>query len=131
MNGTMGRIVLIAVVAVAAAAWLPSVVTSRETPKPRDIRIVVKDMAFYANGGALPNPTLTFKAGEEIRLVLRNEDGGMTHDFSVKAWQVGTKTLSAKGEEDVIVFRVPDSRGTIAYQCTPHSEMMRGTIQVE
>jgi plastocyanin len=131
MKGLRVRIAI--VVAVACAALVPIAVASRGgdgDPAPREIRVVARDMTYYINGQQAPNPTLTFKAGERIRLVLRNEDGGMTHDFVIKEWDVATKTLDEKGQEDAVVFRVPNRRSTTAYQCTPHSEMMRGSVQV-
>ena len=131
MKGSTVRIVLI-VAAVAFAALLPMVAASRSgDPLPRELRIVAKDMNFYVDGEQTPNPTLRFKAGEQIRLVLRNEDGGMTHDFVIKEWNVATETLTDKGTEDTLVFRVPKQRGSTAYQCSPHSEMMRGNVHID
>lgn len=135
MKGTAGRIVLIAAAAFGCAALLPIVAASRPAakgdPDPREIRLVAREMAFFVDGDATANPTLTLKAGERVRLVLRNEDAGMTHDFAINAWRIGTKTLTAKGAETAVVFRVPGQRGTTPYQCTPHAQMMRGSIQVE
>ena len=136
MKGSLIRLALIvSIVGTAAAAFLIARSENEEAraaaAKPREIRIVAKDMTFYVNGIQTPNPTLRVKAGERIRLVLRNEDPGMTHDFSVKAWKVTTKTLTQKGQEDDVVFRVPKRRGETPYQCTPHPEMMKGSIQVE
>ena len=132
MKGSIVRIVLIGVAALGAAA-LPrgAVIVPAGDPAPREIRIVVKDMTFYVDGQDMPNPMLRVNAGEQVRITLRNEDAGMTHDFAVASWKVGTRALMDKGEEDALVFRVPYQRGTTAYHCTPHSEMMRGTIQVE
>lgn len=121
--------------ALGCAALLPIVAASRPAakgdPAPREIRLVAREMAFFVDGDGTANPTLTLKAGERVRLVLRNEDAGMTHDFAINAWKIGTKTLTAKGAEAAMVFRVPDQRGTTPYQCTPHAQMMRGRIQVE
>ena len=121
-----------AVIAVllAGAAMLPMVASSVGSDEPREVRLVARGMAYYLPGEAEANPTLRLRAGEEIRLVLRNEDGGMNHDFSVTPWKVGTALIEGKGETS-IVFRVPDSRGSTTYACTPHSIMMRGTIVVE
>ncbi len=88
-------------------------------------------MTFYIDGDTTANPTIRVKAGEQIRLVLRNEDPGMTHDLVVKDWKVATKTLAERGEQDSVVFRVPDRQGQTEYQCTPHSAMMRGRFHVE
>lgn len=134
MKGRSVRLVLIAAVAFGCAALLPPVAASRPAtrdPGPREIRIVARDMAFFVAGDEAANPTLRFKAGERVRLVLRNEDAGLTHDFAIAAWNVGTKTLTEKGAETAVVFRVPGERGTTPYQCTPHAQMMRGSIQVE
>ena len=118
--------------AVGVAALLPIVAASRGgDPAPRELRIVAKDMTFYVDGEQTANPTLRFKAGEHIRLVLRNEDAGMTHDFVIKEWDVATETLTDKGAEDTVVFRVPKQRASTAYQCSPHSEMMRGSVRVD
>jgi Flp pilus assembly protein CpaB len=131
MKGSVVRIVLMAG-AVGVAALLPIVAASRGgDPAPRELRIVAKDMTFYVDGEQTANPTLRFKAGEHIRLVLRNEDAGMTHDFVIKEWDVATETLTDKGAEDTIVFRVPEQRASTAYQCSPHSEMMRGSVRVD
>lgn len=132
MKGSTNRIVLIVAVAMACAALVPIVLASRGgDPAPRDVRVVVRDMAFYVDGQETPNPTLRFKAGEKIRLVLRNEDGGMNHDLVISDWDVATKTLNEKGQEDTIVFRVPRSRSTAGYKCTPHPQMMQGSVQVD
>lgn len=134
MKGSSLRIALIAAAAVACAALLPIVAASRPAagdPAPREIRIVARGMAFFVDGDAVANPTLRLKAGERVRLVLRNEDAGMTHDFAIGAWKVATKTLIEKGSSAEVVFRVPDDRGTTPYQCTPHAQMMRGSVQVE
>jgi FtsP/CotA-like multicopper oxidase with cupredoxin domain len=131
MKGSVVRIVLM-VAAVGSAALLPIVAASRSgDPLPREVRIVARDMNFYVDGEQMPNPTLRFKAGEQIRLVLRNEDTGMTHDFVINEWNVATETLSEKGAEDTVMFRVPKQRASTAYQCSPHSEMMRGSVHID
>jgi plastocyanin len=112
---------------------LPMVVASRgtATSSPREIRMFVKDMTFYIEGQSEPNPTLRVHAGEQIRLVLRNQDAGMSHDFTVSSWQVTTPIATGRNAEAVVVFRAPQRRGTYTYNCMPHAEMMRGIIQVE
>jgi plastocyanin len=119
--------------ALIVTALLPILASSRATgtPSPREIRIVVRDMTFYVEGQDEPNPTLRLRAGEQIRLVLRNEDPGMSHDFAVGSWRVMTPLVTARGAEAVVVFRVPQRRGSYTYSCTPHATIMRGTIQVE
>jgi hypothetical protein len=123
------RIAVVVVAIAAAAVMLPRIVSSREAV--HDVTLVVRNMTYYADGGNTPNPPLRFAAGEQVRLTLRNEDRGMSHDFSVKAWGVATKVLAGTGE-DIITFRVPKSTDTsTAYTCTPHTAMMNGTIVVE
>ena len=97
----------------------------------REVRLVVRDMTFYVEGQNDPNPVLSFRPGEQVRLVLRNEDAGMRHDFVVEAWQVATRVLEDRGEQDTIAFTVPGEPGTHTYHCTPHAKMMSGRITVQ
>lgn len=132
MKGSAVRIVLIVAAAIGVGALVPIAVASRGgDPAPREVRIVAKDMTFYVDGQAMANPAIRFKPGEQIRLVLRNEDAGMTHDFVIREWNVATETLSERGAEDTIVFRVPKHRASTSYRCTPHSEMMRGSVYID
>lgn len=121
---------IIIAVAALVATLLPMVASSGREGV-REIRVVTRDMSFYVDGEAEPNPVITFRAGERVKLVLRNEDPGMSHDFAVKAWSVGTKLLEDRGEQDTITFTVPDARGTTTYHCTPHAKMMSGTLRIE
>lgn len=127
------RIWWMAGAALLVIALLPIVASSRSTgtSSPREIRMVVRDMTFYIEGNDEANPTLRVRAGEQIRLALRNEDPGMSHDFAVSSWRVMTPIINVPGAEAVVVFRAPQRRGTYGYSCTPHARIMRGTIQVE
>ena len=111
---------------------LSIVAASRDSGRvsTREIRVVLRDMTFYVDGSADPNPTLRVLAGEEVRLVLRNEDTGISHDFTVGEWKVATPLVEGRGEAE-IVFRVPGTAGEYAYTCTPHARMMRGRLVVE
>ena len=132
MKGLVVRILLGGTAAFACVALLPIVAASRGADAPpREVTIVARDMAFYVDGQPTPNPTLRFKAGERVRLVLRNEDAGMTHDFVITSWEVATRSISERGAAAAVEFRVPGDRSASAYHCTPHSEMMRGGIQVD
>jgi plastocyanin len=97
---------------------------------PREVVLVARDMAFYLDGGGQENPTLRFKPGEEVRLLLKNEEPGVAHDFAVREWQVATRRLQGRGS-DILTFRVPDRSGRYDYLCNPHASMMRGIIEVE
>jgi plastocyanin len=121
---------LIIGVAALAVSLLPMLASSAEGPV-REIRLVVRDMTFYVEGQPDANPAITLRAGEQVRITLRNEDAGMRHDFVVKAWSIGTRVLDARGQETTIAFRVPEEKGTQIYFCTPHSAMMRGTLRIE
>jgi len=113
-----------------AMATLPSLVAD-PGPPAREIVLVARNMAFYLDGNPTPNPTLRLKAGEQVTLVLRSEDAGITHDFAVTSWNVGTALLNGKGAVSVS-FRVPDRRdGPQEYVCSGHAVMMKGAIDVE
>lgn len=117
--------------AAALVATLLPMLASSGREGVREVRLVARDMSFYLEGQPEPNPTLSFKSGERIKLVLRNEDPGMSHDFAVQAWTVGTRLLEDRGEQDAITFQVPDVQGTTTYHCTPHAKMMSGTLRIE
>jgi plastocyanin len=122
-------IVATVLLGVALAATLPRVVSSNSSGV-REIHLVARHMAFYLDGQGEPNPTLVVRRGEQVRILLRNEDAGMSHDFGVRAWKQGTRAINGLGEA-VIELRAPVAAGAETYACTPHGEMMRGTIRVE
>ncbi len=108
------------------AALLP-VMTSAPA---RDIVLVTRDMSFYLEGDmATPNPVIEVKAGERVRIVLRNEERGLVHDFAVPALHSAIDGLRYNEEGDV-AFEAPDVPGTYEYICRPHMLMMKGTITV-
>lgn len=125
---TYTRVGLVLVVVLAAAALLPRIVSSRA--ETREVTLVVRNMTYYLDGSQTPNPSLRFTPGEQVRLTLRNEDRGMSHDFRVKEWGVATKVLEGTGK-DSVTFRVPKRGGSTTYTCTPHTLMMNGAIVVE
>jgi len=95
----------------------------------RELHVVARDMTFYVEGDATPNPTIHARPGERLRVIFRNTDVGMSHDFVVRSWSVGTRLLKGKGEDRVELI-VPNTRGAHAYSCSPHAEMMGGAIVV-
>jgi plastocyanin len=131
------RAALLVVVAIGALALVPRVAGgglngAGEAPardSVREIRLVAKDMTFYVAGEHAPNPTLHARPGERVRIVLSNTDLGMSHDFVIRSWSVNTRLLKGKGQ-DTIEFTVPNTRGSHLYSCSPHAEMMGGTIVV-
>lgn len=108
------------------AALLPAVT---RTPT-REVTLVVKGMAFYLDSDlTTPNPTIEVKAGERVRVVVRNQDRGLTHDFAVPV--IGAVMHEIPwNQSDEVVFDVPDKPGIYEYICQPHRLMMRGTIRV-
>ena len=112
------------------AAVVCAIALSAGTPAAREIHIVARDMTFYVDGRPEANPALRVRRGEHVRVVFRNEDAGMKHDFVIPDWDVETKTVSGKGETST-TFRVPDRASSGTYICTPHVSMMKGTIAVE
>jgi FtsP/CotA-like multicopper oxidase with cupredoxin domain len=99
-------------------------------PAPRDITLVVRGMAFYLeDGDGLPNPTIQLKAGERVRITLRNEERGIRHDFAVPSMQEALEPIGWN-EAAAVTFVVPDTAGSYDYWCRPHMLMMRGKIIV-
>lgn len=110
----------------ALAALIPLLA---ESEKPREIRIVARQMSFYVDGGAAANPAIVVKPGERLRLTLVNEDAGLDHDFAVPAWPLTTPLLDGTGTT-TIVFDAPREPGITEYVCSRHVSMMTGTIEV-
>jgi len=127
----LGERVSTRVVAAIAAFMLLAVLLPALSHTPtREVTLVAKGMAFYLESDpGTPNPTLEVRAGERLRVVLRNEDRGMIHDFAVPAVSAVMKAIhwSESGE---VTLDVPDTPGTYEYMCRPHALMMRGTIRV-
>ena len=126
-----GRKASVKVVAAAAAlmvmaALLPVTTSSVD----REITLVARGMAFYVDGDSTPNPTITVRAGETVRVVLKNQDRGMTHDFAVPAADAAMRLVNWN-EEDDVTLDVPSTPGTYEYFCNPHRLMMRGMIKVD
>ena len=123
-----------------AVLLLGAFVVALTRPAPREITLVVRGMAFYldssagarsakAQDGGLPNPTIRVKAGERVRIVLRNEERGIRHDFAAPAMDAVLEPIGWN-ESAAVTFAVPDTPGTYDYWCRPHMLMMRGKIVV-
>ena len=124
--------VAVVVCAIALSAGGLSLASASESrgAAARDIHVVARGMTFYVDGRAEANPALRVRRGEHVRIVFRNDDAGMKHDFVIPEWDIESKTLSGKGETS-ITFSVPGHATSGIYFCTPHASMMRGTIAVE
>lgn len=123
-----GQPVLVILLGLSLAGFMP-LLTEVPPGGPREIVVVASNMAFYVDGDAEANPRIRMEAGETVRLVLWNEQPGVIHGFAVGAWQLATPRLQGR-ERDSIVFKVPEAVGHYVYECSPHSAMMRGTIEV-
>lgn len=119
-----------AVAAMAALMVVAALLPVMTSTVDREITLVARGMTFYLDGDpATPNPTITLRAGETVRVVLRNEDRGMRHDFAIPAVDVGLTAIGWK-QSGELTFDVPTAPGAYEYVCRPHLLMMRGTIRV-
>lgn len=118
-------VVMLAGGAVAVAMWGPP------GGRPaREIRLVADGMAFYLESDpSTPNPTLTLKPGERVRIVLQNRDRGFTHDFAVPALRTALDAIDWN-EDGSVLLEAPTTPGTYEYVCRPHTAMMRGRIVI-
>ena len=112
-----------------AVVMLGALAAALARPAPREVTLVARGMTFYLENGNQPNPTLTFKAGERVRIVLRNEDRGISHNVAVPSSQAEFSPIGWN-QSAAVVFEVPEAPGTYEYWCRPHMMMMRGTIIV-
>ena len=121
-------LVTIAVVLVVVLGGLLTAVTRSAD---REITLIARGMAFYRLGEpSTPNPVIRVKAGERVRVVLRNDDRGITHDFAVPSFDVALDQIDWN-ESDDVTFDTPATPGRYEYICRPHTLMMRGTLIVE
>lgn len=119
-------VLMLAAGAVALARWGPA-----SDGPTREIRLVARGMAFYVGADPTPNPTITVRPGERIRIVLENRDRGMTHDFAVPALNAATAAIDWN-EGASVVIEAPTTPGEYEYVCRPHAALnMRGAIIVE
>jgi plastocyanin len=96
----------------------------------REIRLVIRDMTYYAGQTGDENPTLRLIRGEKVRLVLTNDDPGYSHNLIAPVLGV-SMPLVQQGRSQSVEITVPDVAGVYTYECGPHSEMMRGKIAIE
>jgi plastocyanin len=124
------RISVKATAALAALMLLSALLPAMSGTPTREITLVARGMAFYLDGAPdEPNPTIEAKAGERVRIELRNEERGMTHDFAVPAVDAATDAIDWRARARV-TFDAPATPGTYEYVCRPHRLMMKGVIRV-
>lgn len=104
-----------------------------DRPEPRSITLVARDMAFYLEHDPTPNPRLAFRRGESLRITLRNEDHGMTHDLVLERAGSSSRATRALrvGESATLELRAPDRPGELSYLCSFHPRMMRSVLAVQ
>ena len=120
------RVAIIAVILMIGSG-LASVLTRSHA---REITLVTRDMAFFIDGDEkTANPVIDVKVGETVRIILKNRDRGMIHDFAVPALEAATDALDWN-EEDEVTFEAPADPGMYEYVCRPHVPMMKGTLRV-
>ena len=126
-----GRIAMAVVLGLLSVS-LVGLVTPAGDPVSREITLVARDMAFYLSEQtqAGPNPTLRLKVGEQVRIVLRNQNPGIVHSFAIKPWNVLITSRHDEAEAASMLVRAPLRPGRYEYVCTPHSTLMAGVIEV-
>ena len=123
------RAVLVAAVftAVGLTALIPVIATPRTAQ--REIVLVTRDMAFYLEGSNTPNPTLVLRRGEEVRVIVRNQESGITHGFGVASLGALVDQIDP-GATESLWLQAPADPGRHEYVCPPHAQMMRGVVLV-
>ena len=125
-----GAVIAVATLAVGAVSLLLLLpLTASTRTAVRDITLVVRDMAFYLDGGSEPNPTIQVRTGETVQLTLLNRDPGLKHNLTIEALGLDMPHLETDASMKVRL-RAPSRPGRLPYVCAPHSEMMRGVIEV-
>jgi plastocyanin len=125
-----GYRVSVTLIAIGAVCVLVGALAAMTLTPSREIRLVARGMAFYLETDpSTPNPTITVKAGERVRIVLRNEDRGFVHDFAVPAVDEAVDQVNWN-QVSAATFDMPSSPGTYEYICQPHRLMMSGTLFV-
>ena len=125
-----GAVIAVATLAVGAVSlFLLLPLTASTRTAVRDITLVVRDMAFYLDGGTEPNPTIQVRTGETVQLTLLNRDPGLKHNLTIEALGLDMPHLETDASMKVRL-RAPSRPGRLPYVCAPHSEMMHGVIEV-
>jgi plastocyanin len=121
-------VAVLPLVLLGVAGFLAVAMSSR-AEATREVALVARGMAFYLEGGTTPNPTIHVRAGEAVRLVLRNDSPGLVHDLAVDGLGVSIAPLKT-GALASVSLRLPPGGGTYEYVCRPHAQMMRGQLRV-
>ena len=110
-------VILTLAVAVAAAAFVGRLPAAPPGP-PRTLVMSMSDYTFNGN-----NPTLTFKPGERVRFVVRNDEHSpVRHNFRIVGLDVPCERDLGPGEIREVTVTLPRS-GEFAYTCCTHPGM--------
>jgi plastocyanin len=128
------QVSLVALAAVVAGAvFLTSARGTRASDTPeRVIVLTAKGYAFHDEGesGGVSNPPLRLKAGEKVRVVVRNSEAGdVEHNFKIPGLGVHCSKPILPGDEETVEFTVPKD-GLYTYTCCSHPGM-GGKIEIE
>lgn len=126
-SGRTRAVLIVTIFAAVGGVALMPVIAYPPTPS-REIVLVARDMAFYLEGSDVPNPAIVVKPGTDVRIVVRNEDQGITHGFAV-GLHTAIDRIQA-GTAASLSFHVPRDRGRHEYVCPPHAQMMTGVLLV-
>jgi len=114
------RRILFAAVLAALAVTLAVMVRMRAF-RPVAARTVILSMRDYTFNG--DNPTLSFRAGERVRFVIRNDETTMIrHNFAMPGLGVPCDQELGPGEIRHVTITLRDP-GTFEYQCCTHRGM--------
>jgi plastocyanin len=128
MSNDGRRVPLPALIGVVALLVTSALLPALSSAPGREIVLVADGMTFRAEDGAA-NPVIEVRAGDVVRVVLRNDEGGMRHDFALPALDVAIDLLDV-GETGAVTFVAPAEPGEYEYICRPHALMMRGVLRV-
>jgi len=122
MEGDSGlRRILLAVVLAALVLGLAAILRMRGQEKPAALRTVVLSMRDYTFNGS--NPTLSFRVGERVRFVVRNEEATpIRHNFSIPGLNVPCDGELGPGEIKHVTVTL-SRPGTFEYLCCTHRGM--------
>ena len=76
----------------------------------REVSLVARDMAFYADGGSTANPVLHARPGERLRITVINNAPGMVHDLDHRR-RPNRDALLTAGQVASIEFTAPAEPG--------------------
>jgi len=125
-NSGMKRLLLTAALAALILA-LVAIIRLRGAVKPGPPRTVVLSMRDYTFNGS--NPTLSFRAGERVRFVVRNEETTpIRHNFAIPGLNVPCDRELGPGEIRHVTLTLSRT-GTFEYLCCTHRGM-GGTLVV-